>query len=319
MTGAQRHEQVERLRPAHLADDQPVRAHPQRVAHEPADRDLAAALQVRRPRLEPHHVRQREPQLGRVLDRHHALGGIDERGERAERRRLARAGAAADQQRAARARPRGRGSRAAAASASRARRRSAGAKPRGRKRRIVSSGPSSASGGSTTFTREPSGSRASHSGSASSARRPSGARIRSIAWRSSASLAKRTSVCASRPAALDPHRRGPADEQLVDGRVAQQRLQRPEPDRRARPPARRAAARVAASSTPASRSTSAPIRAAGRRRRRLARPLDEPVAQRAGERVEGCREGGPSHVDRPQPGGSRPRGWRSPTRRAGAA
>ena len=100
--GAQRDEQVERLGPAHLADDQPVRPHPQRVAHEPADRHLAATLEVRRPRLEPHDVRQRQPQLGGVLDRHDALGGIDERGERAERRRLARAGAAADQQRAAR-------------------------------------------------------------------------------------------------------------------------------------------------------------------------------------------------------------------------
>ena len=102
MAGAQRHEQVQRLRPAHLADDQPVRAHPQRVAHEPPDRDLAAALQVRRPRLEPHDVRQRQPQLGRILDRHHPLGGIDERGQRTERRRLPRAGATADQQRAAR-------------------------------------------------------------------------------------------------------------------------------------------------------------------------------------------------------------------------
>ena len=77
--------------------------------------------------------------------------------------------------------------------------RSSAENPRRRKRRIVSAGPSSASGGSTTFTREPSGSRASHSGSASSARRPSGARIRSIASRRSASRSKRTPVASSRP------------------------------------------------------------------------------------------------------------------------
>ena len=58
------------LAAAHLADDDPVRAHAQRVAHEAADRHLAATLEVRRPRLEPHHVRLLQAQLGRVLDRH---------------------------------------------------------------------------------------------------------------------------------------------------------------------------------------------------------------------------------------------------------
>ena len=72
--------------------------------------------------------------------------------------------------------------------------------PRARKRRTVRIGPSGASGAMTTFTREPSGSRASHSGSASSTRRPSGARMRSIASRSSAADAKRTSVRSRRPA-----------------------------------------------------------------------------------------------------------------------
>src|SRR4051794_9860228 len=76
---------------------------------------------------------------------------------------------------------------------------SSGVKPRRRKRRMVRTAPSSASGGITTFTREPSGRRASHSGSASSTRRPSGARMRSIAWRSSPSEANRTSVASSRP------------------------------------------------------------------------------------------------------------------------
>ena len=72
--------------------------------------------------------------------------------------------------------------------------------PRLRKRRIVRQGPSSDSGGMTTFTREPSGSLASQSGDASSTRRPSGARILSTACISSASSAKLTAVRSSRPA-----------------------------------------------------------------------------------------------------------------------
>ena len=48
----ERLEHVERLAAADLADDDPVGAHAQRVAHQVADRDLAAALDVRRPRLE---------------------------------------------------------------------------------------------------------------------------------------------------------------------------------------------------------------------------------------------------------------------------
>ena len=73
VAGRERGQEVERLSPAHLADDDPVGAHPQRVAHEPADRHLAAALEVRRARLEPDHVRLAQPQLGGVLDRDHAL------------------------------------------------------------------------------------------------------------------------------------------------------------------------------------------------------------------------------------------------------
>ena len=96
---------------------------------------------------------------------------------------------------------------------------------------MVSSGPSTASGGMTTFTREPSGSRASHSGSASSTRRPSGARMRSIAWRSSASEANAASGRLDAARALDPDRARPVDHDLVDARVAQQRLERAQPER----------------------------------------------------------------------------------------
>ena len=55
--------------------------------------------------------------------------------------------------------------------------------------------------------------------------------MRSIASRRSRSWAKRTPVRSSRPAALDPDRRRPADHDLVDRGVAQQRLQRAEAER----------------------------------------------------------------------------------------
>ena len=46
------HEHVERLGPAHFADDDPRRAHAQRIPHEVADADLADALDVPGARLE---------------------------------------------------------------------------------------------------------------------------------------------------------------------------------------------------------------------------------------------------------------------------
>ena len=57
VAGVHRLQHVERLGAANLADDDPVGAHAQGVAHEVADRDLALALDVRRARLEPQHVR----------------------------------------------------------------------------------------------------------------------------------------------------------------------------------------------------------------------------------------------------------------------
>ena len=73
MAGRHRAEHVERLGAADLADDDAVGPHAQRVAHEAADRHLAAALERRRPRLEPDDVRLLQAQLGGVLDRHDPL------------------------------------------------------------------------------------------------------------------------------------------------------------------------------------------------------------------------------------------------------
>ena len=64
---------VQALAAAALADHDAVGAHAQRVAHQIADGDLALALDVGRPGLQPHHVVLLELQLGRVLDGDDAL------------------------------------------------------------------------------------------------------------------------------------------------------------------------------------------------------------------------------------------------------
>ena len=43
----ERDQQVERLGLAHLADDEPIGPHPQRLLDQPAQRDLAGALEAR--------------------------------------------------------------------------------------------------------------------------------------------------------------------------------------------------------------------------------------------------------------------------------
>jgi hypothetical protein len=87
---------VERLRAARLADDDPIRAHAQRVAHEGPQRHRTEAVGVGRPRFEAHDVPGGQPQLGGIFDRHDPLAVGDQRGERVEQRRLARARPAAD-------------------------------------------------------------------------------------------------------------------------------------------------------------------------------------------------------------------------------
>ena len=96
VAGVHRLEHVEGFTPADLADDDPVGAHPEGVADEVTNRHLAATLDVRRPRLERDDVRLMQAELGRVFDRDQALLVRDERGQDAEERRLAAAGATAD-------------------------------------------------------------------------------------------------------------------------------------------------------------------------------------------------------------------------------
>ena len=90
-------QQVERLGSAHLADDDALRPHAQAVAHQVAHGDLAFAFEVGRPRLQPHHVRLLQLQLGRVLAGDDALVVVDVAGQAVEQRGLAGAGAAGDQ------------------------------------------------------------------------------------------------------------------------------------------------------------------------------------------------------------------------------
>ncbi len=88
---------VECLTAADLADDDAVRTHTQRVAHEVADRDLALALNVGRAGLQRNDMALLQPQLRRILDGHDALALGDKRGNHVQRRRLAGARAARDE------------------------------------------------------------------------------------------------------------------------------------------------------------------------------------------------------------------------------
>ena len=97
MAGVHRLQHVERFFAAALADDDAVGAHTQRVLQQIAHGDLAVAFEVGRARLEPDDMRLLQLQFGRVLDRDDALAAVDHARQRVEQRRLARAGAAGDQ------------------------------------------------------------------------------------------------------------------------------------------------------------------------------------------------------------------------------
>ena len=87
---------VERLAAAALADDDSVGALAQRVNHELPDGDLALALDVGSASCLAHDMGLLEAQLGRILDRDDSLVVRDEGRAGVEERRLARTGAACD-------------------------------------------------------------------------------------------------------------------------------------------------------------------------------------------------------------------------------
>ncbi len=149
--------------------------------------------------------------------------------------------------------------------------------PSRRKRRIVRHGPDSDSGGITTFTRDPSASRASHSGAASSTLRPSGASTRSIACISSASPANSTPARCSLPPRSTYTDPGPFTITSSTAGSASRGSSGPSPVASSTTRSRRAS-RSASGSGAASRSTSSRTSAleAGRAGLAGARPFDQP-------------------------------------------
>ena len=93
----ERDQQVEALLLAHLTDDEPVGPHPQGFLDQPAQGDLAGALQVRLPGLHGHRVGQRQLKFEDLLDRDDPFGCRDGRAQSVEQSGLAGLGAAGDQ------------------------------------------------------------------------------------------------------------------------------------------------------------------------------------------------------------------------------
>ena len=163
---------------------------------------------------------------------------------------------------------------------------SSGVKPRRRKRRIVSTGPSSASGGIDDV-------HARAVGQAGVAQRLG--LVDAAAERGEDALDRVAQLAVRRepdlgglepPAALDPRRRGAADEDLVDLGVGQQRLERAEAERALGDPGDERVARALVEHRrlavdEASGSAPGVVGRAGLRRLR-----EHALAQRAGEAVE---------------------------------
>ena len=288
---------------ADLADDDAVGPHAQGGPHQGADAHRRQPVGRRRPGLEPHDVVARQPQLGRVLDGHDALRPGQQPAQGVEQRGLPGAGAAGDDDVAARRpwpRPAARPPSGPQNSA-----RGTAVAPN---RRMVTVGPSTASGGSTTWTREPSGRRASTTGVARSARRPE--RGDDPLDEQVDRRPRQADVGALEPAGpFDPHRAGTVDEDVADLR-------------RRRAAARSGPARRCGPARARRRHRRRPRRAAaprpgpgrrGRRRRAAGRPCDRSTrwctrASMVGRSGRGARagaasEGGDRRADRRRPAG----------------
>jgi hypothetical protein len=95
--GVERQQEVQRLGLPHLADDQPVGAHPQRLLDQPAQRYLAGALQARLAALHPDRVPQADLQLEHLFAGHHPLPRRDRGDQAVQQRGLAGLGAPGDE------------------------------------------------------------------------------------------------------------------------------------------------------------------------------------------------------------------------------
>ena len=94
MAGVHRLQEIEGLRSSNLADDDAFRPHAQAVPDQVAHRDLADAFEIRRPRLEPNDMGLLELELGGVLAGDDSLVDVDVVRQAVQKRRLAGAGAA---------------------------------------------------------------------------------------------------------------------------------------------------------------------------------------------------------------------------------
>ena len=97
--------------------------------------------------------------------------------------------------------------------------------------RMVTTAPSSASGGMIALNREPFGRRASTIGEVSSTRRPTRETIRSMIWSRCSLSRKMTSELLDAPLLLDEDHLGAVDHDVGDLLVLQEQLQRPEAER----------------------------------------------------------------------------------------
>ena len=93
----ERHEEVERLGTAHLADYQVFGAHAQRFPYQVAQGDFARPLGARGPGLHGDVIPVGQAELENLLAGDHAPGSREFTRERSQQRRLARLGASGHQ------------------------------------------------------------------------------------------------------------------------------------------------------------------------------------------------------------------------------
>jgi len=97
MAGVHGLQHVQGFAAAHLPDDDPVRPHPQRRPDQVPDRYFSPSLRVGVAGLQRYEVRHgHDLQLGRILDRDHALVPRDKLGQSVQEGRFPRTRAAAD-------------------------------------------------------------------------------------------------------------------------------------------------------------------------------------------------------------------------------
>ncbi|MNK80804.1 hypothetical protein D3C87_1005340 [compost metagenome] len=97
MAGVHRREYIDHFHAADLAENDPVRTHPQGVANQVAGLHFTMAFGIRWTGFQAHHMRVAELQFGNVFNGHQAFVGVDQLAENVQQRGLAGAGAAADE------------------------------------------------------------------------------------------------------------------------------------------------------------------------------------------------------------------------------